>query len=131
SAHTGLAAGGFACTTDRTSRAAGQIMRLFRMAFLSFALLGFAPIASNAEPVLAYVAAQNANPKRLEVFKKGLAELGRVEGQTIRIEYREAVLDAEYDDVMADLLKRKVDVILAANVAATRAAARSTKTIPI
>jgi putative ABC transport system substrate-binding protein len=41
------------------------------------------------------------------------------------------VLDAEYVGVMADLVDRKVDVILAANVAATRAAARTTKTIPI
>jgi putative ABC transport system substrate-binding protein len=101
------------------------------MAFFSFALAFFAPIASKAEPVLAYVAAKNANPKRLEIFKKGLAELGLAQGRTIRIEYREAVLDAEYDGIMADLVNRKVDVILAANVAATRAAARSTQTIPI
>jgi putative ABC transport system substrate-binding protein len=33
--------------------------------------------------------------------------------------------------VMADLVNRKVDMILAANVAATRAAAKATKTIPI
>src|SRR5215813_1073412 len=102
------------------------------------ALLGLAiatlPIASgNAEPtpVLAYVAAKNANPKRLDILKKGLAELGLAEARTIRIEYREAVLDTEYDAVMAELVGRKVDIILAANVAATRAAARATKTIPI
>ena len=68
---------------------------------------------------MGYVAAKNANPKRLEIFKKGLAELGYVEGKNIRIEYREAVLDAEYHGVMADLVDRKVDIILAANVAAT------------
>src|SRR5882672_5304155 len=72
-------------------------------------------------PVLGYVAAKNADPKRLEVFKQGLTELGYVEGKNIRIEYREAVLDAEYNGVMADLVDRKVDIILAANVAATRA----------
>ena len=82
-------------------------------------------------PVMGYVAAKNANPKRLEVFKKGLAELGYIEGRNIRIEYREAVLDAEYDGVMADLVGRKVGMILAANVAATRAAAKATKTMPI
>jgi len=82
-------------------------------------------------PVMGYVAAKNANPKRLEVLKNGLAELGYIEGKNIRIEYREAVLDAEYDGVMADLIGRRVDVILAANVAATRAAAKATKTIPI
>src|SRR5262249_28051657 len=82
-------------------------------------------------PIMGYVAAKNANPKRLEVFKKGLAELGNIEGENIRIEYHEAVLDGEYDSVMDDLVARKVDVMVAANVAATRAAAKATTTIPI
>jgi putative tryptophan/tyrosine transport system substrate-binding protein len=82
-------------------------------------------------PILGYVAAKNANPKRLEAFKKGLAELDSIEGKNIRIEYHEAVLDAEYDRVMDDLVDRKVDIIVAANVAATRAAAKATTTIPI
>jgi putative tryptophan/tyrosine transport system substrate-binding protein len=82
-------------------------------------------------PVMGYVEAKNANPKRLEVFRQGLAELGYVEGKTIRIEYREAVLDAEYHGVMADLVAQKVDIIAAANVAATVAAAKATSTIPI
>ena len=106
-------------------------MRPFRTAFFTFALLGLVPVASHAQPVLAYVAAKDVNPKRLEVFKKGLAELGLTEGRNVRLVYREAVLDNEYDSVMAELVDRKVDVILAANVAATRAAARLTKTIPI
>src|SRR5262245_53184866 len=58
-------------------------------------------------PVMGYVAAKNVNPKRLEVFKKGLAELGYIDGKNIRIEYREAVLDAEYNGVIADLLDRR------------------------
>lgn len=106
-------------------------MRPIRTAFFTFALLGLVPVASNAQPVLAYVAAKDANPKRLESFKKGLAELGLAEGHNIRLEYCEAVLDSEYDGVIAQLVDRRVDVILAANVAATRAAARLTKTIPI
>jgi len=106
-------------------------MRPFRTAFLTFALLGLVTVTSHAQPMLAYVAAKDVNPKRLEVFKQGLAELGLIEGRNVRLEYREAVLDSEYDGVMAELVNRKVDVILAANVAATRAAARLTKTIPI
>jgi putative ABC transport system substrate-binding protein len=82
-------------------------------------------------PVMGYVAAKNANPKRFDVLKQGLTELGYVEGKTIRIEYREAVLDAEYHGVMAELVGRKVDIILAANVAAAVAAAKATTTIPI
>jgi putative tryptophan/tyrosine transport system substrate-binding protein len=88
-------------------------------------------VAQPPPPTLGYVAAKNANPKRLEVFKKGLIELGYIEGTNIRIIYREAVLDADYEKVVADLVDRKVDVILAANVAATRAAANATTSIPI
>ena len=109
------------------------------MSFWPIGMLGLAVLAvsqisetvAQTLPVMGYVAAKNANPKRLEVFKQGLAELGYIEGKNIRIEYREAVLDAEYHGVMADLVDRKVDMILAANVAATRAAANATKTIPI
>src|SRR5579864_3602617 len=90
-----------------------------------------ADTSAQTVPVMAYVAARNANPKRLEIFKQGLAELGYVEGNNIRIEYRDAVLDGEYDGVMADLVARRVDLILAANVAATVAAAKATSTIPI
>jgi putative ABC transport system substrate-binding protein len=107
-------------------------MRMSRVLSLLLTLLAVLPVAeANAEPVLAYVAAKSANPKRLEVFKKGLEDAGYKEGTNIRIEYREAVLDTEYDSVIAGLIDRKVDLILAANVAATRSAARATKTIPI
>ncbi len=95
------------------------------------AVLPFTDGVAQTVPVMGYVAAKNANPKRLEVFKQGLTELGWVEGKNIRIEYREAVLDAEYHGVMAELVDRKVDAILAANVAATVAAAKATSTIPI
>ena len=87
--------------------------------------------AAQTIPIMGYVAAKNANPKRLEVFKQGLTEFGYVEGKNIRIEYREAVLDGEYHAVMAELVNQKVDIILAANVAATVAAAKATNTIPV
>jgi putative tryptophan/tyrosine transport system substrate-binding protein len=106
----------------------------FRLAILVAALLaGFEVTGGTAqtEPVMGYVAAKNANPKRLEVFKQGLTDSGYVEGKSIRIEYREAVLDAEYQEVMTELVNRKVDIILAANVAATVAAAKATNAIPV
>jgi putative ABC transport system substrate-binding protein len=109
-------------------------MSLQRAVLLGFALLTLVDVGhSKAEsvPTLAYVAAKEANPKRLDIFKKGLAELGYAEGKNIRIEYREAVLDADYNGVVTELIERKVDIILAANVAATRAAARATRVIPI
>jgi len=109
-------------------------MSLYRAGMLGLAVLTIVRVGeTNAQtiPVMGYVAAKNENPKRLESFKKGLVELGYIEGKNIQFEYREAVLDAEYSGEIADLLDRKVDIILAANVAATRAAAKATKTIPI
>ena len=82
-------------------------------------------------PVLGYVAAKNANPKRLDVFRQGLTELRYVEGKNLMIDYREAVLDDEYSSIMDELVGRKVDIILAANIAAAVAAAKKTSTIPI
>jgi putative tryptophan/tyrosine transport system substrate-binding protein len=109
-------------------------MSFWRTAMLWPALLALVQITDTAAqtlPVMGYVAAKNANPKRLEIFKQALAELGYVEEKNIHIEYREAVLDAEYQGLMTDLVNRKVDMILAANVAATVAAAKASTTIPI
>jgi len=100
-------------------------------AILLAMLQSVAAVAQPSLPTLGYVAAKNANPKRLEVFKKGLTELGYTEGRNIHIVYREAVLDADYEKVVTDLVHRRVDIILAANAAATRAAAKATTSIPI
>src|SRR5215470_10936726 len=107
-------------------------MSIFRAGMFGFALLAAVQV-TNAQtvPVMGYVAAKNVNPERLEVFKQGLMELGYVEGKNIRIDYREAVLDAEYHGVVAELVNLKVNMILAANVAATVAAAKATNSIPI
>jgi putative ABC transport system substrate-binding protein len=109
-------------------------MSFRRTRMLALALLAAIQIADGAAqttPVMGYVAAKNANPKRLEVFKQGLTELGYVEEKNIRNQYREGVLDAEYHGVVGELVNLKVDIILAANVAATIAAAKATNSIPI
>jgi putative ABC transport system substrate-binding protein len=104
-----------------------------RTAFLGFALATIPVGQATAQtvPVLAYVAAKNANPERLAIFKKGLSDRGYTDGKNIRLDYHDAVLDAEYHRIMADLVARKVDIILAANVAAAVAAKKATTTIPI
>jgi len=78
-------------------------------------------------PALALLAAAHIS----DTAAQPVPILGYVEGRNIHIEYREAVLDAEYHGVIADLVTRKVDVIAAANVAATVAAAKATNTTPI
>ena len=87
--------------------------------------------AAQSPPSLGYAAAKSANPKRLDVFKQGLAELGYVDGKNIRIDYREGVLDADYHTVMAEFVGRKVNIILAANAPAAVAAAKATSSVPI
>jgi putative ABC transport system substrate-binding protein len=70
--------------------------------------------------------------RRLEAFRQGLRESGYVDGQNIAIESRWA--DGQYDRypaLVADLVRSKVDVIVAQSGAATQAAQQATRTIPI
>jgi putative tryptophan/tyrosine transport system substrate-binding protein len=68
----------------------------------------------------------------LEVFLKRLHELGYVEGKNIIIERRYAEgKEDRLPDLAADLIRLKVDVIVAGGGNAVRAAKNETKTIPI
>ena len=69
---------------------------------------------------------------RVEAFRQGLRELGYVEGKNIVIEWRwaEGKLD-RLPALAAELVRLKVDIIVAAGPAATRPAKEATSTIPI
>jgi ABC-type uncharacterized transport system substrate-binding protein len=68
----------------------------------------------------------------VEAFRQGLRNLGWVEGQTITIEYRNPEGKAGQLAQLADeLVRLKVDVIVATATAAAVAAKQATKTIPI
>jgi putative ABC transport system substrate-binding protein len=107
----------------------GASRRLFSAVL--FALCPIADSLAQPVPTLGYAAAENANPDRLEVFKRGLTELGYVEGKNVRIEYRHGILDADYPPLMAEFVDRKINVILVANAPAAVAAAKATTSIPI
>jgi putative ABC transport system substrate-binding protein len=67
-----------------------------------------------------------------EAFRKGLRELGYIEGQNIRVEYRYAQGNIErLAEFAAELVNLKVDVIVAGSTQSIDAARRATKTIPI
>jgi ABC-type sugar transport system substrate-binding protein len=67
-----------------------------------------------------------------EILPQVLRELGYVEGVNLTIERRDAEGKPErYGDLAAELVRLKVDVIVAANPAATFAAKKATASIPI
>ena len=69
---------------------------------------------------------------RLDAVRQGLRELGYVEGKNIVIEYRYAEGELDRLPVLAaELVRLKVNVIVAGGPQATRAAKEATITIPI
>jgi putative tryptophan/tyrosine transport system substrate-binding protein len=87
-----------------------------------------------AMPVIGYLMGGSPGPAAplVAAVRQGLSETGYVEGQNLAIEFRAA--EGHYDRVpalVADLVGRKVDVILAANDNAALAAKSATSTIPI
>jgi putative ABC transport system substrate-binding protein len=68
----------------------------------------------------------------LEAFQQGLRDLGYVEGQNLRIEYRYAEEKPErLPALAAELVLLQVAVLVAVTSAATQAAQHATRTIPI
>src|SRR3954451_24201813 len=96
------------------------------------------PVAGGAQqkamPVIGYLntGSPDTNPPLLAAFRQGLSETGYVEGQNLAIEYRWA--DGHYDRLAAlaaELVGRKVDLIVAGSPPGAFAAKSATSTIPI
>jgi putative ABC transport system substrate-binding protein len=85
-------------------------------------------------PWLGYVSPSDAATEstRFEGIRLALRERGHIEGQNIAIEYRyaEGKLD-RLPELLAELVRLKVDIIVTAGVSTVRAAKNATKTIPI
>ena len=85
--------------------------------------IGFLAAASLSDPRI---------PPYVQAFRQGLRELGYVEGQNIAIEFRWA--EGQYDrlpGLAAELVRLKVNVIVAGGPPAIQAAKQATATIPI
>jgi putative ABC transport system substrate-binding protein len=92
--------------------------------------------ANGQQPKIARVGvltpASGAGTPVFEAFRKGLYDLGYLEGKNISIEYRFAAGKAERLPGLAeDLVNLKVDVIVTDGGAAARAAKQATTAIPI
>lgn len=104
-------------------------------AILSSNLLAAASFAAEAQnaPKLPRIGvlAQDQSPE-LDAFRQGLRELGYVEGQTIAIEWRSADDRPErFSGLAAELVRLKLDVIVAPNNTAVAAASKASATIPV
>jgi putative tryptophan/tyrosine transport system substrate-binding protein len=83
-----------------------------------------------AMPVIGFL--NNARPGANDTaFRQGLGEMGYVEGQNVTIEYRWAETYDQLPTLAAELVGRRVDVIVTGNFPATLAAKDATSTIPI
>jgi putative ABC transport system substrate-binding protein len=96
------------------------------------------PLAARAQqpalPMVGFVrdASADTSARLAAAFRKGLNEIGYVEGQNVTVEYH--WLEGQYDRLpalMADLVRRRVAVIATPGFVPTQAAKAATATIPI
>ena len=70
-------------------------------------------------------------PTFIDGLRRGLVELGYIEGRNLTIEFALPDRADELPDAAADLVRRRVDVLLASGTPPVPAASRATRTIPI
>ena len=110
-------------------------MRLRAIVLISTLALGLfaGPLPAKAQQPgkvyrIGYLAPNSVN----KWFRQRLRELGYIEGQNLVIEVRLTKRKRGlYPEFAADLVRLKVDLILAVGIGATRAAKQATRTIPI
>jgi putative ABC transport system substrate-binding protein len=109
------------------------------LALLLGLAFGVTPLAARAQQAgkvyrVGYLSAptRKSVERALDAFLRALRELGWVDGQNLIIEYRWAEGKVErLPDLAGDLVRRKVDVIVAPAGSAALAAKNATRTIPI
>ena len=95
------------------------------------------PLAAGAHaskvPTIGALVIGNTDPEEFwRGFRQGLRDLGYVEGQNIRFEFRSAEGQADrLPELAAELVRLKVDVIVTWFTPPTRAARQATREIPI
>jgi len=83
-------------------------------------------------PRIGFLASAGPETPNIAAFRRGLRDLGYIEGKNILIEYRymEGMMD-RIPSLVAELEQLKVDILVSPVPAAIRAAKQATKTIPI
>jgi ABC-type uncharacterized transport system substrate-binding protein len=125
------------CRRKLNGSGAAMKRREFIILFCSAAAWPLAAAAqtSSKVPRVGYVASSSptgSSAHTFEAFRQGLRELGYVEGQTITVEVRWAEGHLEQvPELIAELVRLKVDVLVVGNSPAALAAQNATRTIPI
>jgi ABC-type uncharacterized transport system substrate-binding protein len=112
----------------------GGMARVLRFATFALALFA-APLATEAQQAgkvyrIGFLRAGEPPKFWVDEFREGLRELGYVEGQNVLIEFRIGTLD-ELPRLAEELVRSKVDVIVASASSAGIAAKTATTSIPI
>jgi ABC-type uncharacterized transport system substrate-binding protein len=115
-----------------------QKSRIGNLAIALFATILLCARVAEAQPKemprIGFLIASSASSqtRRLEAFKRGLRELGYVDGQDIAIEVRSGEgRPHQLPVAAAELVSLKVKVIVSGGPTSTRAAKQATNTIPI
>lgn len=112
-------------------------MLLARILILTLALGIFGtPLAGEAQQAgkakrIGFLRFGPPPPAWIENFRQGLCELGYLEGQNITIEYGLARSVAQLPDVAAELVRLKVDVLVASGTPSVLPTRNATSTIPV
>jgi putative ABC transport system substrate-binding protein len=115
-----------------------QNLKWLGLSVLAFVLVVCGAVAQAQQPKkvprIGYLSTgyASSNSPNLQALREGLRQLGYVEGQNIIIEYRfaESRID-RLPELTADLVRLKVDVIVATGTQASLVAKKATGTIPI
>jgi putative ABC transport system substrate-binding protein len=108
---------------------------ILRRDFIS--LLGGAaawPVAARAQarlPLVGHVSSPSQDPDRMAAFRRGLREAGYIEGQNVAIVSWSTDQNDRLDQLVDDLVRRPVAVLVAQGNYAIRSAKAATTTIPI
>ena len=109
----------------------------FCLSVCALLLLAFCNCAAAEQPKIPHVGylaavSASADAPRLEAFRQGLRELGYIEGQNILVEYRHESRGFDpLPALAAELLRLKINVLVAVTTNAALAAKKSTSTVPI
>jgi ABC-type uncharacterized transport system substrate-binding protein len=103
---------------------------------IAFAMCGTVAVAQHTAkvPRIGFLIAVSPSTlsARVDAFREGLRQLGYVEGKNIVVEYRYAEGNRDrLNELAAELVRLKVDVIVSAGPPPTLAAKEATLTIPI